>query len=130
MAERKTKELVPERLIRLLSIREFESLAAELGLPAGSTPEDVFKLLLELPRYESVRLFLKAADATLHVLKDIFLVLERLGVAVRTTGCVFILPSPSNFADKTEVAFSSQAVGTICRWPSNRRWKRPHTPFQ
>jgi hypothetical protein len=130
MVEQKTKEAVPENLIRMLSVMEFGSLVSELGLPVNSTTEDAFERLRTLPRYEAVRLFLKAADVTLNVLRDIFLVLERLGVAVRTKGCVFILASPSNLTDKTEVAFSPQTVGTVCRWPSNRRWKRPHTPFQ
>lgn len=112
------------RMLRLMTEPEHVAFRTELGLEEVASDEEVVNTLGDLPRYEAVRLFLRACDSTLILLRDMFEALDSFGLTTRTTGCVFVLADPANPADRTEVAFSQQTVSSVCSWSSRKDWNR------
>lgn len=96
----------------------------ELGLNDTASEEDIISCINELPRYEIVRLFIQASDSTIVLLREIFETLESFGYLARTTGCIFLLASPSNPVGNSEVHFSPQTVNAVCSWSSKKSLKR------
>ncbi len=111
------------RLVRFLTNAELESLGEDLALVGPIEEESILVATVDLPRYEVVRLFLKAANPTLTLLRQVFNALEALGVNVRTTGCLFVLANPTQPGERTELAFSPQVVGMVATWPVDRNWE-------
>lgn len=101
------------RLVRFLTDAELESLGGEIGLYEAIDEKQILRATSGMPRYEVVRLFLKAATPTLLLLRQVFAALEVLGVHARTTGCVFVLANPTRPGERTELFFSPQAVGMV-----------------
>src|ERR1700686_3933085 len=118
------------RLLRFLTDAELESLGRDIGLCETIDEEYILGATSSLPRYEVVRLFLKAATPTLLLLRQVFDALEVLGVHARTTGCVFVLANPSKPGERTELVFSPQAVGMVAVWPLEKEWNRLVTSLQ
>jgi hypothetical protein len=52
------------RLVRLMTDPEKAVLRADLGMPADVDDEALLAAIARLPKYEAVRAFLRAADAT------------------------------------------------------------------
>lgn len=118
------------RLLRFLTDAELESLGRDIGLCEIINEEYILGATSSLPRYEVVRLFLKAATPTLLLLRQVFDALEVLGVHARTTGCVFVLANPTRPGERTELLFSPQAVGMVATWPVDKDWMPLTTSLQ
>ena len=118
----KTKSLL--RLVRLMTESEKEVFLIEFGLGINSSDNDILETIGKLPKYETVRAFLRVADATLKLLKDIFEILESFGIATRTTGCIFVIANPTKPEERTEIAFSQQIVGALCSWSPTKKWNQ------
>lgn len=118
------------RLLRFLTDAELQSLGGEIGLYGRIDEEHILRATSSLPRYEVVRLFLKAATPTLLLLRQVFDALEALDVHARTTGCVFVLANPTQPGERTELVFSPQAVGMVAKWPIEKDWKPPMSSLQ
>jgi hypothetical protein len=119
-----------KRLVRLMTEPESVAFRTELGLAEDSTDHDVANALGSLPRYDAVRILLRASDSTLLLLRDVFESLDSFGLSTRTTGCVFVLANPANPAERREVAFSQQTVSTICSWSLRKNWNRLSASLQ
>lgn len=118
------------RLLRFLTDAELRSLGDDIGLSETIDEEQILEATSNLPRYEVVRLFLKAANPTLLLLRQVLDALEVLGVHARTTGCVFVLANPTQPGERTELFFSPQAVGMLATWPVEKDWKPMTTSLQ
>jgi len=116
-----TAAAVAVRLLQILSRDELAQLATSLGL-ADAKATQVAEALADLPRYEIARVALQAANSTIQMLKEIFQALAHLGVSVRTTGFVFVLADPIDLGPRCELEFSSQAIGNVCDWRTDRDW--------
>lgn len=101
------------KLLRLLRMEERSRFARACGLDRDALEQGIGDAVADLPRYELVRLFILTAVPTLRMISDIFSTLECLGVAIRTTGCVFILADPTAAENRTELAFSQQSIGAL-----------------
>jgi hypothetical protein len=110
------------RLLRLMTQAEREAFLTDYDISDTESDASILASIGRLPRYEAVRAFLRAADATLLVLRDVFEILESFGIATRTTGCVFVLSNPANREERTELAFSQQTVGAVCNWSRRNKW--------
>ena len=118
------------RLVRFLTDGELKSLGEDLALVGPIEEESILAATVDLPRYEVVRLFLKAANPTLTLLRQVFDALEALGVHVRTTGCLFVLANPTQPGERKELAFSPQLVGVVATWPVDRNWEPLKTSLE
>lgn len=118
------------RLMSLLSKDELAEVLYAIGAPRGADSEQIIGILMKLPRYQLVRLFILAAGPTLKILQDIFSTLEVFKIAVRTTGCIFILANPTSSEESTEVAFSQQSISVISEWSSFRDWHNEVRPIE
>jgi hypothetical protein len=110
------------RLLRLMTAPEKESFRSDFGIANGAGDDEIIEVIAGLPRYEAVRAFLRAADATLVLLRELFEILDSFGVATKTTGCVLVLADPANPAERTEMAFSQQIVGAVSSWSPKKAW--------
>jgi hypothetical protein len=117
-------------MLRLMTEPENVAFRTELGLDEAASDDDVVNALGNLPRYEAVRMLLRASDSTLLLLRDVFEALDSFGLATKTTGCVFVLANPANPAERTEVTFSQQTVSAICSWSLRKNWKRLSASLQ
>jgi hypothetical protein len=122
MDPEKNKALL--RLLRLMTEPEKEDFRADFCIAQGASDDELMERLEGLPRYEAVRAFLRAAEATLILLKEVFEILQSFGIATKTTGCVFVLANPANPAEQTELVFAQQTVGAVCSWSPNRKWSK------
>jgi hypothetical protein len=117
------------RLLRLMTEAEKESFKSDFGIGNAADEGEILKVIESLPRYEAVRAFLRAADATLVLLRDVFEILESFGIATKTTGCVFVLANPTNPAERTELVFSQQTVGAVSSWSPKKKWAKVSDPL-
>lgn len=122
MDPEKNKALL--RLLRLMTEPEKEDFRADFSIAQGVSDDELMERLESLPRYEAVRAFLRAADATLIILKEVFEILQSFGIATKTTGCVFVLANPANPAEQTELVFAQQTVGAVCSWSPTKKWNK------
>lgn len=110
------------RILRLMTEPEQVAFSTELGLDDAASEEEIINALGALPRYEAVRLLLRASDSTLLLLQDVFEGLESFGFTTRTTGCVFVLSNPANPDERSELVFSQQTVSAVCKWSLRKNW--------
>ena len=108
-----------ERVLALLQQDERRNFMRACGLEPDAKTTDLEKALAGLPRYEVIRIFLSVAAPTLQMIMDVFRAMEQLGIAVRTTGCVFVLANAiGGHKMQKEIVFSPQSVGILSEWTS------------
>jgi hypothetical protein len=112
------------RLLSLMTEDEKRQFKKQFKLQGDMKDKDILKAIGCLPKYESLRAFMFVANSTVILLKEIFSHLDLLGVATRTTGCIFTLTNPTNQEKKEEIAFSQQTVNAVCSWPAQETWNR------
>jgi hypothetical protein len=60
------------RLVRLMTEPEKAELRSDLGIAPEADDDALLDAVARLPKYEAVRAFLRAADATMVLLQEVF----------------------------------------------------------
>lgn len=118
------------RFLSLLEARERGKIAVECGLSADCSSDQIIDAVSDLPRYEVVRLILIAAGPTLQMLQQIFSTLEHFDIAVRTTGCVFMLERPIKKKGGESLELSKQTVELLSDFASVSDWSKLDAQLQ
>jgi len=105
------RQLDSAKLIALLADDELAEFArlCEIGGP-GVSREELQRAVNGLEPRAIVDAFIAAKGATLTMMSDVFRIIARHGVALRTTGCLLVLPGDTGLM---EHAFSKQALSML-----------------